>query len=123
MLLSSRYTGAMLVGACTALKPLMDTAANISSGIPKDNGKTGPLLDVGLNSLVTRTSHQFGLLGSLYATHILGYCKSPGRSLAHWEEEGKGNLLAQAAWPLLKKTGDQFHRNIEGRDILADKAV
>ena len=39
------------------------------------------------------------------------------------EEEGKGNLLAQATYPLLKENGSiNFVGNIEGRDILVNKA-
>ena len=39
------------------------------------------------------------------------------------EEEGKGNMLAQAAFPLLKENPHiHFIGNIEGRDILLDKA-
>jgi glycerol-3-phosphate acyltransferase PlsX len=39
------------------------------------------------------------------------------------EEEGKGNILAQAAYPLLKENSQiHFIGNIEGRDILLDKA-
>ena len=39
------------------------------------------------------------------------------------EEEGKGNLLAQATYPLLKENGQiNFIGNIEGRDVLEDKA-
>ena len=38
-------------------------------------------------------------------------------------EEGKGNILAQAAYPLLKENAQiNFVGNIEGRDILLDKA-
>ena len=39
------------------------------------------------------------------------------------EEEGKGNILAQATYPLLKENTEiNFIGNIEGRDILLDKA-
>jgi glycerol-3-phosphate acyltransferase PlsX len=39
------------------------------------------------------------------------------------EEEGKGNLLAQATYPLLREnTQLHFIGNIEGRDLLGDKA-
>jgi glycerol-3-phosphate acyltransferase PlsX len=38
------------------------------------------------------------------------------------EEEGKGNVLAQAAYPLLKENKQiNFIGNIEGRDVLLDK--
>jgi glycerol-3-phosphate acyltransferase PlsX len=39
------------------------------------------------------------------------------------EEEGKGNLLAQATYPLLKELpGINFIGNVEGRDMFMDKA-
>jgi glycerol-3-phosphate acyltransferase PlsX len=39
------------------------------------------------------------------------------------EEEGKGNILAQATYPLLKETPNiNFIGNTEGRDIFLDKA-
>jgi glycerol-3-phosphate acyltransferase PlsX len=39
------------------------------------------------------------------------------------EEEGKGNILAQAAYPLLKENNAiNFIGNVEGRDILINKA-
>jgi glycerol-3-phosphate acyltransferase PlsX len=39
------------------------------------------------------------------------------------EEEGKGNLLAQATYPLLKNNNHiNFIGNIEGRDVFLDKA-
>src|SRR5439155_708586 len=39
------------------------------------------------------------------------------------EEEGKGNLLAQATYPILKENKHiNFIGNVEGRDLLMDKA-
>ena len=39
------------------------------------------------------------------------------------EEEGKGNILCQAAYPLLKENDRiNFIGNVEGRDLLKDKA-
>lgn len=39
------------------------------------------------------------------------------------EEEGKGNLLAQATYPLLKENPAlRFIGNVEGRDVFNDKA-
>ncbi|MFX7549072.1 phosphate acyltransferase, partial [Acinetobacter baumannii] len=61
--------------------------------------------------------------GSLYAEHILGI-NTPGVGLINvGEEEGKGNILAQATYPLLKEnTQIHFKGNIEGRDLLESKA-
>jgi len=62
-------------------------------------------------------------LGSLYARHILGIDQPRVGLLNIGEEEGKGNILIQAAYPLLKENSQiNFIGNIEGRDLLLDKA-
>src|SRR5688572_2793419 len=123
--ISAGNTGAMLVGALYSIKALDGVLRpTISTIIPKDNGKTGLLLDVGLNAdCKPEHLNQFALLGSLYAQHILGIDRPRVALLNIGEEEGKGNLLAQATYPLLKENPKiKFVGNIEGRDILADKA-
>lgn len=123
--ISAGNTGAMLVGAVYSLKAMEGVLRpTISTIIPKENGGTGLLLDVGLNAdCKPEHLNQFALLGSLYAKHILGI-EAPRVGLINiGEEEGKGNLLAQATYPLLKENSAiQFVGNIEGRDVLLDKA-
>ena len=123
--ISAGNTGAMLVGAHYFLKPIEGIQRpTISTIIPKENGKTGVLLDVGLNAdCKPENLNQFAILGSLYAKHILGIASPRVGLLNIGEEEGKGNILAQAAYPLLKEnTQIDFIGNIEGRDIFLDKA-
>jgi glycerol-3-phosphate acyltransferase PlsX len=123
--ISAGNTGAMLVGALYGLKPIEGIQRpTISTVIPKDNGKTGVLLDVGLNAdCKPENLNQFAILGSLYAKYILGIDNPRVGLLNIGEEEGKGNILAQAAYPLLKENSHiNFIGNIEGRDILLDKA-
>lgn len=123
--ISAGNTGAMLVGAMYSIKPIEGVQRpTISTIIPKDNGRTGLLLDVGLNAdCKPEHLNQFALLGSLYAQHILGIDQPRVALLNIGEEEGKGNLLAQAAYPLLKENElINFTGNVEGRDVLLDKA-
>jgi glycerol-3-phosphate acyltransferase PlsX len=123
--ISAGNTGAMLVGAMYSIKPIEGVQRpTISTIIPKDNGTTGLLLDVGLNAdCKPEHLNQFALLGSLYAQHILGIEQPRVALLNIGEEEGKGNLLAQAAYPLLKENEQiNFTGNVEGRDVLVDKA-
>ena len=123
--ISAGNTGAMLVGSLYALKPLEGILRpTISTIIPKDNGGTGLLLDVGLNSdCKPEQLNQFAIMGSVYAQNILGIERPRVALLNIGEEEGKGNLLAQAAYPLLKENSHiNFIGNVEGRDILLDKA-
>jgi glycerol-3-phosphate acyltransferase PlsX len=115
----------MLVGAMYSIKPIEGVQRpTISTIIPKDNGNTGLLLDVGLNAdCKPEHLNQFALLGSLYAQHILGIDNPRVALLNIGEEEGKGNLLAQSTYPLLKENAQiNFVGNVEGRDILLDKA-
>lgn len=123
--ISAGNTGAMLVGALFSIKAIEGVLRpTISTVIPKENGGTGLLLDVGLNAdCKPEHLNQFAVLGSLYAQYILGY-DTPRVSLLNiGEEEGKGNLLAQATYPLLKENTDiHFVGNVEGRDILLDKS-
>lgn len=123
--ISAGNTGAMLVGALFSLKALEGVIRpTISTIIPKANGGTGLLLDVGLNAdCKPEQLNQFAIMGSVYAQLILGI-KDPKVGLINvGEEEGKGNLLAQATYPLLKENKHiNFAGNIEGRDLLLDKA-
>ena len=121
--ISAGNTGAMLVGAMFSIKVIEGVLRpTIASMIPKENGKTGILLDVGLNAdCKPENLNQFAILGSLYAKHILGIDNPRVSLLNVGEEEGKGNILAQAAYPLLKQNDQvNFIGNTEGRDILLD---
>ncbi len=115
----------MLVGAMFSIKAIEGVSRpTIATVIPKVNGSTGVLLDVGLNAdCKPELLNQFAVLGSLYAEHILGI-NHPSVGLVNvGEEEGKGNILAQATYPLLKENKQiNFIGNIEGRDFFNDKA-
>lgn len=123
--ISAGNTGAMLVGALFTIKAVEGVLRpTISTIIPKENGGTGILLDVGLNAdCKPEQLNQFAVMGSVYAQLILGI-ENPRVGLMNvGEEEGKGNLLAQATYPLLKENKQiNFIGNIEGRDVLVDKA-
>lgn len=123
--ISAGNTGAMLVGSLYSIKPVEGVLRpTISTIIPKEDGSSGLLLDVGLNSdCKPEHLNQFAVMGVVYAQTILGINKPRVALLNIGEEEGKGNLLAQAAYPILKDNSTlNFIGNIEGRDILLDKA-
>ncbi|MFN3666523.1 MAG: phosphate acyltransferase PlsX [Sediminibacterium sp.] len=123
--ISAGNTGAMLVGAMYSIKPIAGVSRpTIATIIPKLNGTTGLLADVGLNAdCKPENLNQFAILGSLYAQHILNIDNPTVGLMNVGEEEGKGNILAQSTYPLLKEnTQINFTGNIEGRDIFGDKA-
>jgi len=123
--ISAGNTGAMMVGALFSIKTIEGVLRpTIGAYIPRENGSLGLLVDVGLNAdCKPENLNQFATLGSLFAEHILKI-KNPKTGLVNLgEEEGKGNILAQATYPLLKENNHiNFIGNIEGRDILMDKA-
>jgi len=123
--ISAGNTGAMLVGTIFSIKAIEGVIRpTVSTIVPRENGKTGLILDVGINAdCKPEMLNQFAILGSGYAEDILGI-ENPTVGLINiGEEEGKGNILAQATYPLLKEnTAINFIGNIEGRDILDDKA-
>jgi glycerol-3-phosphate acyltransferase PlsX len=122
--ISAGNTGAMLVGAMYSVKTIEGVLRpSIATPIPRLDGKFSCMLDVGINA-DCKPEHlvQFAQLCSLYAKHILGV-ESPKVGLMNiGEEEGKGNILAQATYPLLKELeGINFVGNIEGRDVFYNK--
>ncbi len=123
--ISAGNTGAMLVGTLFSIKALEGVIRPaISTIIPKVTGGTGLLLDVGLNAdCKPEQLNQFAIMGSVYTQLILGI-ENPKVGLINvGEEEGKGNQLAQATYPLLRENRHiNFIGNIEGRDVLQDKA-
>jgi len=124
-LISAGNTGAMLVGALFSIKALDGVLRpTISTIIPQESGATSLLLDVGLNAdCKPEQLNQFAIMGSVYAQLILGIDNPRVGLINVGEEEGKGNILAQATYPLLKENKHiNFIGNIEGRDILLDKA-
>jgi phosphate acyltransferase len=123
--ISAGNTGAMMVGALFSIKAIEGVLRpTIGAYLPREDGSLGLLVDVGLNAdCKPENLNQFAVLGSLFAKHILNF-ENPKVGLINLgEEEGKGNLLAQAAYPLLKEnTLIHFIGNVEGRDVLLNKA-
>ena len=122
--ISAGNTGAMMVGAMYTVKNIEGIQRpSIVSPIPREDGKFSLLLDAGANA-DCKPEHllQFAQLGSLYMQRVEGIEKPRIGLLNIGEEEGKGNILAQATYPLLKEHPQlNFIGNIEGRDVFLDK--
>jgi glycerol-3-phosphate acyltransferase PlsX len=123
--ISAGNTGAMMVGSLFSIKAIEGVhRPTIGAYMPRENGKLGWLLDAGINSdCKPENLVQFAILGSLFAEQVLNIANPRVGLINIGEEEGKGNILAQAAYPLLKEENSiNFIGNIEGRDIFIDKA-
>lgn len=122
---STGSTGAMLVGSLHKVNAIPGIIRPcITSFVPNVGGGNSILLDVGLNSdCKPDVLYQFASLGSLFSQCVLEVKQPKVALLNIGEEEGKGNLLTQSAYKLMKGSDDfNFIGNIEGRDLLTGKA-
>ncbi|MGE5484678.1 MAG: phosphate acyltransferase PlsX [Ignavibacteriales bacterium] len=120
VLVSAGNTGALLAGGVVMIGRLrgVDRPA-ISTVLPTRKGKGVLLLDAGAN-VDSRPEHlvQFAIMGSVYASHVLGWNPVSTGLLNVGVEEGKGNDAVKQAYSRLKARSD-FVGNVEGRDVLA----
>ncbi|NNM94083.1 MAG: phosphate acyltransferase PlsX [Bacteroidia bacterium] len=118
-------TGAMMVAALYSVKAIEGVLRPSLAGVvPKEDGGTGLLLDVGSNAdCRPEVLCQFAQLGQIYAKAIF-HIENPKVGLLNiGEEEEKGNLIAQSTHQMMKKmTTINFVGNIEGRDLFSSKA-
>lgn len=122
---SAGNTGAMLVGAMYSVSCIPGIQRPcITSVLPKLDGSTGILLDVGTNAdCKPEVLYQFALLGSIYYEQLYKKSNPKVGLLSIGEEEEKGNIVTQATHKLMKGTKDfNFIGNVEGRDLFNDKA-
>jgi glycerol-3-phosphate acyltransferase PlsX len=81
------------------------------------------LIDIGANTdPKPENLLQSGLMGSLYAEHVLRIQRPRVGIVSNGEEEDKGSMLVREAYPLLKAAPFNFVGNLEGRDIPKGKA-
>lgn len=121
---SAGNTGAIFVSSLYSVKNIDQVSRPaLFSVVPQlPGGKLSVLLDVGANSdCKPENLYEFGILGSIYAKTVLNI-ENPRVSLLNiGEEEGKGNLLVQAAYQIMKDTDKfNFTGNIEGKDLFND---
>jgi phosphate acyltransferase len=122
---SAGNTGSMLVGTMFTIKSIPGVIRPcITSILPKEDGGVGLILDVGSNAdCKPDVLYQFGVLGSIYAEKVYGIQKPKVALLNIGEEPEKGNLVAQAAYNLMKDSKDfHFVGNVEGRDLFNNAA-
>ncbi len=122
---SAGNTGAMHVGALFSIKAIEGVHRPAIAGfVPQSSGGHAIMIDIGANAdCKPEVLAQFGEIGSIYAKHTFGL-EHPRVALMNiGEEEHKGSLTVQAAYPLLKENKRiNFIGNIEGKDTFLNKA-
>ncbi len=119
-LVSAGNTGAVVAGAMKTRKFLKSILKpGIATVMPTARGRC-VIMDVGAN-VFPKPRHllEYGVMGSVFAQHILGIERPTIGLMNVGEEEGKGHELVQKTYELFRSSSlkERFVGNIEGRDI------
>jgi glycerol-3-phosphate acyltransferase PlsX len=122
---SAGHTGAAVAASVLKLRTLKGIERPaVACLLPTSvKGKAFVLIDAGANPDSTPANLlQFGIMGSVYAEHVLGRKKPTVAVMSIGEEDMKGNDVTKEAFKLLKASGLNFQGNIEGHDLFEDSA-
>ncbi|MFQ3594466.1 MAG: phosphate acyltransferase PlsX [Gemmataceae bacterium] len=117
-IVSAGNTGAMVAGGHISKRVLPEVhRPGIATVMPSEKGPV-VLIDVGANT-EAKPEHllQYGIMGAVYAKHILNIPEPLIGLMNVGEEEGKGNPVTKEAHALLSALGPRFKGNVEGRDV------
>ena len=120
-IVSGGHTGAAVAATLIKLRTLPGVErAGIASLIPTETN-VFVLIDAGAN-VDARPMHlvQYGIMGSVYSRHVLGYPNPTVGLMSIGDEEAKGKGLTKEVFKLLKESPLNFRGNIEGHDLFED---
>jgi phosphate acyltransferase len=121
---SAGNTGAMLAASLFTLRTVEGVMRPaIGTFLPRGRGDVTLLIDAGAN-VDCKPVHllQFGIMGSILMNLLFGIDRPKVGLLSVGEEPTKGNETVVEAHALLAASPVRFIGNVEGRDVLRDKA-
>jgi glycerol-3-phosphate acyltransferase PlsX len=122
-MISAGNTGACVTSASLMLKRLDGVRRpGIVTFLPTVDGKVA-VIDVGAN-IKCRPEHlfQYGVMGSVYAHHMVGIEKPRIAILNIGSEDAKGNELVKNTHRIFLESDVNFTGNIEGQDVFLGRA-
>ncbi|HMJ05398.1 MAG TPA: phosphate acyltransferase PlsX [Chthoniobacterales bacterium] len=117
---SAGHTGAAVAATTIKLRTLPGVERpGIASIIPTESNLF-VLIDAGAN-VDPRPMHllQYGIMGSVYSRHVLGYANPTIGLMSIGEEDVKGSDFTKEVFKSLKQSSLNFRGNIEGHDLFA----
>jgi len=118
-IVSAGNTGVVMATALMELGRLEGVSRPAIASFFPTAKETAVVLDVGANASCRGLHlYQFGVMGAMYAGHILRRRRPKVGLLSIGEESSKGNEHTILAHQMLSKSSLNFVGNIEGRDIL-----
>ncbi len=115
---SAGHTGATVAATTVKLRLLEGVARpGICSPLPNDHGICN-ILDAGANT-DAKASHllNYGIMGTVYARHVLGIEEPRVGLMSVGEEDEKGTEFTRQVFNLLKESRINFIGNVEGHDL------
>lgn len=119
--LTAGSTGGFVTGSTILLRNIDGVLrAGLCSPFPTKTGKPTVILDIGANNYNTDEEvYQYGIMGRLYAEHILKMSDPSVYILSNGAEEGKGTDEIVSAYKLMKERNlPGFKGNVESREAL-----
>ncbi len=121
---SAGNTGAMLVGASYTVNVIPGVLRPaLATIVPSLDNRSAVILDVGLNpDSKPDVLLQYGILGTIFAKHVLEIENPVVKLLNIGTEESKGTPSVKAAYELMKDySGINFKGNVEANDLFLEK--
>ena len=118
---SAGHTGAAVAATTIKLRTLPGIdRPGIAAIIPSETN-IFVLIDAGGNS-DSRPEHllQYGIMGSVYSRHVMGYNNPCVGLMSIGGEDVKGTDLTKEVFKMLKQSSLNFRGNIEGHDLFND---
>lgn len=120
-ILSAGHTGAAVAATTVKLRLLNGIARpGICSPLPNDHGICN-ILDAGANT-DAKAKHlvHYGIMGSVYAKHVLGVKEPKVGLMSVGEEDEKGTEFTKQVFAMLKESHIHFIGNVEGHDLFEE---
>jgi glycerol-3-phosphate acyltransferase PlsX len=120
-IVSAGHTGAAVAATTIKLRTLPGIdRPGIAAIIPSETN-VFVLIDAGANS-DAKPEHlvQYGIMGSVYSRHVLGYRNPCVGLMSIGGEDVKGTDLTKEVFKMLKQSSLNFRGNVEGHDLFDD---
>ncbi len=120
-IVSAGHTGAAVAATAIKLRMLPGVERpGIASLVPTETN-VFVLIDAGAN-VDARPMHlvQYGIMGTVYSRHVLGYKNPTVGLMSIGDEDVKGTGLTKEVFRVLRESSLNFRGNIEGHDLFED---
>jgi len=115
---SAGHTGAMVAATTIKLRTLPGIGRPGIAAIMPTEYNRFVLMDAGANIDAEEDNLlEYGVMGSVFSNHVLGFENPRVGLLSVGTEESKGNEVTKKAYKLLSKAPINFVGNIEGHDL------